>query len=1070
MGQSKRFILSEEDHQIFHEGLKKPQPVSSRPFLHVVSSSNAINPRRHISRTLWICLFIVFRCGPTFALDRDRSILQFHHTAWSVNDGAPSEISALAQTEDGYLWIGSAQGLFRFDGVKFEEYEPQPGVELPSHGIYSLMPTPDGGLWIAFNPTGLGFLRDGSLTVFTRPEELPDSQIHSFARDHDGRIWAGTESGLVLREGTRWIPIGHDWNFAPEVIRDVFVDREGTLWVATVKIITFLRRGSKAFELAGAVGRGITTLAQAKDGRVWFADDSRGGEVRPVPIAGHNSYAEDPAVVEDGLHELLIDREGALWITRHDSGIVRIRYPERLGNRKLGPHDPELESFDEKDGFSGGFAYKLLEDREGNIWVGCSKGLVQFRHNQVIPVSLPQRYQKLVLLAGENGEIWIGSINSKPLLHIRGESFLVEKVGEGAASVFRDSNGHVWWGCATGIWRQRGTQFKYFPMPKSAEPPNWISEIIPSRDDGGLWVRLGDFGTVHFKQGIWNLSDRPKGVPIKGPSASYQDPSGRVWLGFSAGQVYLLDGEQATAYSQNDGLDVGKIAVIRGRGQQIWVGGELGLMFFSEGHFRRVTVAAGEQLGTVSGIIETADDGLWLNEMRGIVQIPPEEIRRFMADPNHRVKYRRFDYLDGLPGEPQMTFANSTAVEASDGRLWFATNNGLAWIDPAHIVRNVVPPPVSILSIGSEQGRQPMSSAVKFVAGTHTVEIDYTAFSLSIPERVEFRYKLEGVDKDWQNVGTRRQAFYTSLGPGRYTFRVIACNNDGVWNEEGAILNFSIAPAWYQTNWFLALSVITGLFVLWAIYQLRLRHLAHQFNMGLEARVNERTRIARELHDTLLQSFHGLLLRFQAASNLLPRRPDEAKQRLDNAIDRAAQAITEGRNAVHELRSSAAVTQDLAVAISALGNELAAEQIGQNFPDSRVQVEGTPRNLDPILRDEVYRIAAEALRNAFRHAQARRIEVEIRYDERQLRVRVRDDGKGIDPKFLGEQERAGHWGLNGMRERAEAVGGILAVWSEVDSGTEVEVAIPASTAYAKSGARRSSWLSGKLFAKREMKP
>ncbi len=508
----------------------------SARFLALINPSVALYPKRQIALTLWICLLIVFRCVPTFALDRDRSILQFHHTAWSVNDGAPSEISALAQTEDGYLWIGSPQGLFRFDGVKFEEYKPQSGVELPSHGIYSLMATPDGGLWIAFAPTGLGFLKDGSLTVFTRPEELPDSQIHSLARDHDGRIWASTETGLVLREGTRWVPIGHDWNFAPAVIRALFVDREGTLWVATMKIIIFLRRGSKAFQLAGAVGPSITTLAQAKDGRVWFANNGR-GEVRPVPIEGHNSYATNPAVVEDGLHELLIDRDGALWITRYDSGIVRVRYPERLGNRRLGPHDPELESFDEKNGFSGGFAYKLLEDREGNIWVGCSKGLVQFRHNQVVSVSLPQRYQKLTLLAGGDGDIWIGTISSKPLLHVRGESVLVEKVGEGASSVFRDSNGDVWWGCATGIWRQRGPRFRYFPIPKSAGPPHWIYMIIPSGDDGGLWVRLGDFGTVHFKQGVWNLSERPKGVPIRGPSASYHDESGRVWLGFSTGQV-----------------------------------------------------------------------------------------------------------------------------------------------------------------------------------------------------------------------------------------------------------------------------------------------------------------------------------------------------------------------------------------------------------------------------------------------------------------------------------------------------------------------------------------------------
>ena len=249
-----------------------------------------------------------------------------------------------------------------------------------------------------------------------------------------------------------------------------------------------------------------------------------------------------------------------------------------------------------------------------------------------------------------------------------------------------------------------------------------------------------------------------------------------------------------------------------------------------------------------------------------------------------------------------------------------------------------------------------------------------------------------------------------------------------------------------------------------ALYRLRLRRFTQQYNMRLEARVAERTRIARELHDTLLQSFHGLLLRFQTVSNLLPEGP--TKQKLDSAIDQAAQAITEGRDAVQQLRSSTVVTNDLALAVSALGEELAAVGTHQNSAVFRVEVEGTPRNLHPILRDEVYRIAAEAMRNAFRHAQAREIEVEIRYDERQLRLRVRDDGRGVDPKLLNGEGRPGHWGLRAMHERARLVGAHLDVWSELDSGTEVELSVPASIAYATSPAPRRSWLSGKG---REMK-
>src|SRR5713101_7623767 len=331
------------------------------------------------------------------------------------------------------------------------------------------------------------------------------------------------------------------------------------------------------------------------------------------------------------------------------------------------------------------------------------------------------------------------------------------------------------------------------------------------------------------------------------------------------------------------------------------------------------------------------------------------------------------------------------------------------------------------------------------------LEIDYTALSFVAPEKIRFRVKLEGRDPDWKDVGNERKAFYSDLPPRNYRFRVEACNNSGVWNEAGASFDFSIDPAYYQTAWFRASCLAALLGLLWALYRYRLHQIARQFNARLDERVNERTRIARELHDTLLQSFHGLLFRFQAVDNLLPARPGEAKQTLESALDDAAQAITEARDAVYELRSSAGVTTDLAVAVTALGEELAAHHAtaaeSQDSATFLVEVEGTPQDLHPILRDEIYRIAEEALRNAFHHARARRIEVEIRYDDRELRVRVRDDGSGIDPSILSHEERAGHWGLTGMRERAKRIGGQMELWSGLGDGTEVELRFPASIAY-----------------------
>jgi signal transduction histidine kinase/ligand-binding sensor domain-containing protein len=867
-----------------------------------------------ISAKILACIYCLSFCAPAFSLDRDRSINQFYYTFWSEKESAPSQITALVQTKDGYLWIGSEHGLFRFDGVRFEEYKPQRGAKLPSYSIFALMPTPDGGLWVAFSPTGLAFLKNGSLKVFTR-NELPDSPVHCFARDHEGRIWAGTEAGLVLRQGNRWIDIGQRWNLPREMIRYLLVDREGTLWVATIKRIAFLRQGSRRFELGGAVGTGVTTLAQAKDGRVWFADDGR-GEVRPVPLDGHNSDAELPAIVGNGLHELLFDRDGALWITDIGSGIIRIRYPEKLRHRKYGLHDFELELFDKKDSFSGGIAGELLEDREGNIWIGCSKGLVQFRHNDVAPVSLPEDYQKLTLLAGKHGGLWVGNISHKPVLHIQGESAFVERGGERVASVLRDSNGEIWWGSRTGIWRQRGTEFKYFPLPKQAVP-DWIWDIIPSRADDGLWIKLGDVGFVHFNQGVWNLHDWPKGIPSVGgtfrwgPSASYQDPSGRLWLGYTSGHVIVVDGAKVTVYSQSDGLDAGRIKVIRGLGQHIWAGGELGLMYFNKGRFWRVKAASEQPFGAISGIIETPDSGLWLNAMRGIVHIPPAEVRQFVADPNYRVKYRRFDYLDGMPGMPQMEFTDSTAVETTDGRVWFATDNGLAMIDPGDLVKNPVPPPVSIVSISDEKGSRPISNLVKFPAGTHTVEIDYTALSFSIPERVKFRYKLEGVNPEWQNVGTRRQAYYNNLGPGQYRFRVIACNNDGVWNNTGAFLDFYIAPEFYQTLWFRLACLVIFVLLLRTLYQLRLRN--------VKQRYLERSRAEESLRRAQADLAH--INRVSTLGELTASLAHEIKQPIGAAVtnaeaclrflDRGQPDLSEAREAALEMTRDARRAADI---------------------------------------------------------------------------------------------------------------------------------------------------------------
>jgi signal transduction histidine kinase len=526
---------------------------------------------------------------------------------------------------------------------------------------------------------------------------------------------------------------------------------------------------------------------------------------------------------------------------------------------------------------------------------------------------------------------------------------------------------------------------------------------------------------------------------------------GGLWLGFRDGGVaYFQDGQLRASYSAVEGLGEG---MVRGfyidKNGTLWVPTEGGLSRTKDGHVLTLTTENGLPCNTVHWMIEDDAQSVWLYLSCGLVRISRSELDAWASHPKQTIQVTVFDSSDGVSNHRFTGGYSPVVAKSADGKLWFVRLGGVSVIDPRRLPFNNLPPPVHIEKVNSDDKDYEISNGMQLPAGIRNLAIDYTALSFVVPEKVHFRYKLEGQNRKWHEVVSNREIQYTNLAPGTYRFRVLACNNSGVWNEQGASLEFVILPMWYQTNWFRALCAATFLALLWALYQLRLRQLARQFNMRLEERVGERTRIARDLHDTLLQSFHGVLLYFQTGINQLPEQPSEtptaeARKILEKAMHQAKHAIVEGREAIQGLRSSVVETNDLALAMRTLGEELATNANPAAF---QVQVEGTPRDLHPILRDEVYRISGEGIRNAFHHADAKQIEVEIHYDDRRLRVRVRDDGKGIDPKLLSNDGREGHFGLRGMRERAKLIGGKLTVWSELDAGTEVELSIPAARAY-----------------------
>jgi signal transduction histidine kinase len=411
---------------------------------------------------------------------------------------------------------------------------------------------------------------------------------------------------------------------------------------------------------------------------------------------------------------------------------------------------------------------------------------------------------------------------------------------------------------------------------------------------------------------------------------------------------------------------------------------------------------------------------------------------------------REYGLADGLKGVEGVKRHQSVIADPL-GRIWFSMNHGLSVVDPVRATNSLAPVLVKIEGVSADGVQSDLEQPIRISSVRQRTTFSYTGLSLSVPERVRYRYRLEGFDRGWSDPVATQEAIYTNLSPGSYRFHVIACNSDGVWSDSGSSVQLTIVPEFYQTKWFLLLSVAIVGSLVWAAYQWHVGQMTDRLHMQFAERLSERTRIARELHDTLLQTFQGLILHFQTARDLLQTRPAEASQKLDIALESADQAMVEGRNAIYDIRSSTVADNDLAHTIGALGDELRANHYGKEDPATlSVVVEGTAKPLDPICRDDICHIVREALRNSYRHGNAKNIEAEIAYGKRSLRVRIRDDGTGIDPKVLAQGGLAGHWGMAGMRERAKRIGGRLVVWSELGAGTEVELSIPGSVVYASS--------------------
>lgn len=992
-----------------------------------------------------ICLLGIVSGGTALAQPSQPTITQFVHTGWGEKQRAPKNIHAIAQTTDGFLWIAATDGLTRFDGVSFEQYEPPSGPPLPAGPATALLALPNGDLWVGFNRGGISLLRNGEVVTYRSPERPLGGHVQSLAQDATGTIWAGTSTGLARFDGNRWIEAGKEWNLPPGRAGALFVDRQGTLWVVTENTILFLPKGARAFQPTSIRYGQVAQIAEARNGKLWMAETTR--SVRPIPL-GTKSLPSDDTEVRVGSQAILVARDGSLWITTLGDGLRRVPAPEELHGKPDGASSL-IESYTEKDGLTDNLVTTAYQDREGNIWVGTWSGIDCFKKSKFVQVDSPIESPFVQLIPADDGEMWVSWTTG--LVRTRDSKIpprLDIKRGKNFENVYRGPNGAIYMLYAAEIIRYDKGSFVRTPLPKPIVDAfaGRILAVMPTMGPGEvLWMDIRDSGIFYRSNGTWIRFDTPSGLRSLPPTAALTDDSGRVWFGYDDGTIIYIQSGKIHTVAPHKGSPVGDVRSMGGRNQQVWIGGTLGLGYFDGNRVQAVLPSDEERFGSVTGIEEMADGSLWLHESRGVIHIHATELRKFVADPTYRVHYELLDALDGLPGRFDDLTLQKETVD-SRGRIWFATTKGIAWLDPASIQLDDSPPPSAIREVVADGKPFALQDDPILPALIGRLEIDYSGLNLSTQERVRFRYQLEGTDKGWQEAGTRREAFYTNLSPGKHRFRLNARNIGGEWNKEDTVLEFSVAPAWFQTYWFFALCAAVAFLIVWALYRMRVRQIANAMSARFDERLSERTRIARDFHDTLLQTIQGSKL---VADSALKQSADPVRMRgsMEQLSTWLGRASEEGRAALNSLRSSAVETNDLAEAFRRSIDEC---RINSTM-EASFAVVGEVSEMHPIVRDEVYRIGYEAIRNACVHSRAAQLRVELTYAE-DLTLRVRDNGLGIDLAIASEGKE-GHFGLQGMRERAGRIMAKLAVETSTGSGTEIKLVVPGSIIYRKAISR-----------------
>jgi signal transduction histidine kinase/ligand-binding sensor domain-containing protein len=978
------------------------------------------------------------------ALDPNRLPSQYVREQWTTEPRFPGGVvNGIAQTTDGYLWIGTDRGLIRFDGFNFRPVSLTSIAVASNVSILQLLTDAGGRLWI--RPQGADLVRqkEGKFESV----RYGHGAITALSKDKRGGVLVSDiEQGTFRFTADDVQKLGPS---SPPVI-SMTETADGKVWLGTLGDGLFFLTGGRATNVdAGLPDRKINSLLPIDD-ELWVGTDTglyhgNGNGFRRLELP---SFLGDVQVLS-----ILRDHDSNLWLgtTR---GLLRI--------------NGKGMSFSEENELRGdGGINALFEDREGNLWIGGTRGLGRIRDSAFVTYSSvsDRRFE-------HNGPVHVDAEGRTWFAPAQGGLYILQNGRvQAATSIPADEVVYSISGWADGVsvGRQRGglTRLRFRNGAIASQSyteadglaQNSAYTVYESRD-GSAWAGTLNGGVSKFKDGHFTTYTTTNGLASNTVTSILETHDGAMWFATPGGLSSFSNGQWRT-YTTTEGLPSPEVnCLFEDSSGILWSGTSAGLAFLASERFQILHESPDVLREPAVGMAEDKSGRFWIATSDHVVRVPRDKL---LSGVVKTIDVREYGQADGLESTEGVKRSRSVVADSA-GRIWFSLASGLSVVDPSQIDDNSVPALPHIEAIIADNNTAILAASVRIPPSPRRITFEYTGLSLAVPARVRFRYLLEGFDSSWSQPVAAREAVYTNLGAGSYRFRLVASNSEGLWNGPEAAIGFEVEPTLSETWWFRSAMVLCVGLVALAAYLIRMRQLTRLLNARFEERLAERVRVARELHDTLLQSFQGLLLRFQTAYALFDTRPTDAKDVLGKSIDQTAQAITEGREAVQGLRASTVESNDLAQAITTLGEQLAAEASSATPAGMFVEVEGTPWNLHPIVRDEIYRVASEALRNAFRHAQAKQIEVEFRYDKRQLRLRVRDDGKGMDATFLTAEGRAGHFGLHGMRERAKLMGGTLTVWTAAQSGTEIELIIPAAYANAAASPRRS-WFAEKFSGK-----